>query len=169
MHGLVDDPDMALRLLAKLRAMTDESEKADVPPRKYKADREEAEPWPAGLDLDKVENSNIAHPLSQPKTKAVTVKPFDLDGQLWVATGGSYFPDGLNKYSILPLIPAKEFEERYIGYPTKFSPNLPENATDEQRLQFYTGVVVRVGKKEYAIAPAGDGRTISIVVPKEEE
>ena len=48
--------------------------------------------------------------------------------------------------------------ERFIAYPTRFEPELPPDATHEQRLQYYTGVVVKVRGKEYAIAPAGEGR-----------
>ena len=132
-----------------------------VPPKREPEPADIAEAWPADLDVAKVEAAYIAHKLagSRTPTKPISVKALAWEGRLWVYTGGS---GNLYQrvYDLAPLIPVAEFQERYPGFALKLGPQLPHDATDEDRLQYYTGVRVAAGRKEYAIAPAGEQRRL---------
>jgi hypothetical protein len=116
-----------------------------------------------GVAEHQVRGAYIAELFDSSLTSPVYVKPFVMeDGSHWVCTG--YARDW---YDVAPLIPAKEFAERFPDYPRRVKPAVPDNPTDEQRLQYYTGVRVRVRKSkyhvagEYCIAPAGDHRKLA--------
>jgi len=127
---------------------------------------DDAEPWPSCLDRKDVEAAYIgdSFPEQLKIRQPLRVKGVLWQGRIWVCTqtvGTAHHCI----YDVLPLIPLNEFELRYGNEPLKLRPHLPDDATDEDRLQYYTGVKVSVGKQVYAIAPAGEGRRI---VRKEE-
>jgi hypothetical protein len=88
--------------------------------------------------------------------KPVTVHPVEHDGRLWVTWGcaGSVQDQG---YLVLPLVPLDEWRERFPGIEPHPRPR--PGGTHVGNLQLYTGVEVKVGRKNYVIAPAGEGRT----------
>ncbi len=92
--------------------------------------------------------------------KPVAATPLELNDRLWVHVGASY-KDALCTVDLLPLYHVEDFRNKFgAKFETRYTVGLGPDATDSERREFYTGVIVRVKKTEMAIAPSGEGRTL---------
>lgn len=116
------------------------------------------ESWPGGLTPAILRHAYLPGKLAAVKpgqvAQPVRIDPFDDGGRLWVCIGESDMTA-----DVLPLVPVAEFDERYPGYERRYRP-LPGD-TPEGHLQWYSGIVVKVDRKEYAVATAGEQRTLT--------
>ncbi len=97
------------------------------------------------------------------RSKAVGVTPLEMDGRTWVTAATASGPDGWSA-TLLPLYPVAEFEAKYLQHPTRFRPDA-DPATTEAGGEWLTGVVVRVGRGQYAIGPRVEARQVVDVGP----
>jgi hypothetical protein len=117
---------------------------------------------PPGISAEQLHATVIAGRFGHKEpAKPITVKTFIWEDRPWICTRASSGGDQPAQWRALPLIEAGDFAERYPDIPMRRRPHLPDKATDEDRRQYYTGIMVHVGKKLYRIAPASEERTIS--------
>lgn len=100
---------------------------------------------------------------SKPK-KPVSVKPFSLEGRLWVNTGGTSHGEH-RAWHILPLYTVTEYRAKFGSQPTRLSADIDYDASEadqeRQRQEMYTGVLVKHGGETYAIGPHDERRTLT--------
>lgn len=139
------------------------------PPRQVVGGREG--PWPGGLTEGQLRAAYLPERLARAKDRARPVKaePFAWGGRLWVYVG----EDG-RKVSLLPLLPAAEFAARWPEFPRRHGPGplargegeawveAPAGtACGDGKMEWWSGVVVKVGRQEYAVCPAAEKRVIT--------
>ncbi|MCC6421057.1 MAG: hypothetical protein IT429_22700 [Gemmataceae bacterium] len=120
----------------------------------------EPEPLPPGVTVEALMAAYITHRFANRKLASPpTVKPVEFDGRLWVVVG--YAGDAAVEYGFrcLPLVPTITWLDNHPGIPLRDKPRSGMN-THEDYLQFWTGVRVKVGKREHAIDVAGEARTL---------
>lgn len=92
-------------------------------------------------------------------------QPFEWNDRLWVAAGGTTNGDGggRKEWEVLPLYLFADFQVQFPKIKTRLFPDLPLDATDEQRAEFYTGVKLRAAGRNgtYVVGPSRDARLIA--------
>ncbi len=112
-----------------------------------------------GLTRSAVEEAFVGGKLAGGnRSKAIGVTPVELGGRTWVTSGSVSGPDGWSA-TLLPLYPVAEFEAKYLQHPTRFRPDA-DPATAEGRDEWLTGVVVRVGRGQFAVGPRAEARRV---------
>lgn len=102
-------------------------------------------------------------------TKPEAVKPFhlNLDGRFWVNTGGLSHGEH-REWEIAPLYTLTEYRAKFGVQPTKLVPYVDEDSRDreQQRAEFYTGVLVSYRGETYAIGPHAEERLLTNGKPR---
>jgi ParB/RepB/Spo0J family partition protein len=110
--------------------------------------------------------------------KPISVLPVRWEGRLWVNTGGVMAPD-YREWELAPLYEDQVFQAQFgPRFFTRFHPGLikkqgdvyveandVESISDQDRAEYYTGVVIRVRGKDYAIGPRREHRTVRRTTP----
>lgn len=106
---------------------------------------------------EKIKASSIVAKFEKKPKEPVPARPFAIRGNanLYVETGGSYC-FGHASFEATPLYHVDEFRKKFPGRPLVLAPDIPFDATDQQRDEFYFGVRVRVGKEELVVGPPSE-------------
>jgi ParB family transcriptional regulator, chromosome partitioning protein len=108
-----------------------------------------------GLEPKQVKDACISNLKTQAEKvkEPQYVKPFDLNGRLYLCFAVMHDPHGDDKYHFLPLLTPAEFKTRHPGVKTKLVPHGKPGA-------FYLGTRVHHAGIEYIIGDGGDNAVL---------
>lgn len=112
-----------------------------------------------GLDLERAEGAYLyAGPAPRRTWPMRRVEPLRIRGRLYVQVGGIY-GDTRCSLKVLPLWPIKEFVARFGRGELRYQPDI-DNPADQ-----YAGLVVRAGRRLYAIGHVSEQRRLLFIYP----
>jgi hypothetical protein len=122
----------------------------------------------SGVTYKALNAAYVGDKFSRDAKQPPKVKPLKLDGRLWVSVGG-LMQYGWLEYDVLPLHTLPAFSRQFPVKRLKQNPGVSDHATDEERKDYYAGVLVSYDGQQYAIGWSYERRTLLIREPAEPE